>query len=55
MTDKQITLLKNLANTLTELSEECGNDEDFNSIIADLGIFKMSIDEASSEIFNITE
>lgn len=55
MTDRQITLLKNLAKNLTDLSEECVNDEDFNIMIADLGIFNMSIDEASNEIFDITE
>lgn len=55
MTDKQITLLKNLASTLTDLSEECINDDLFNAMISDLGIFNMSIDEASNEIFDITE
>ena len=46
MTDKQRQLLKDFAYMLMQLDTECHKDDDFNSYIGELGIFKKDLFES---------
>jgi len=47
---KQKKLLAELAEILDDLAEEAVNDEDFNFKLAEIGIWKLSVDEMAAEI-----
>lgn len=55
MTITQRKLLLELASTLDKLSKEAGNDDNFNNLLYELGIFRKSVDECSSEILDMLE
>jgi len=50
MTDKQRKLLTMMAATISEIAEECENDDDFHAIIAaNNDLFPMSLDDWAAE------
>ena len=51
MTLEQRKLLLQLAATLNKLSDECLNDDNFNDLIYELGVFKVSLEEATASIY----
>jgi hypothetical protein len=53
--EKQKDFLIQLRNLYDQMNEEAINDEDFNMILSGLGIFKMSLDDASRELTNVIE
>jgi len=55
MNEKQKLLLVTLADLYTEISEEAGNDDNFNQKLAKLEIFAMSIDDAARELYEAAE
>lgn len=50
LTEEQKNLLVSLSNSFDDLSREAEQNEDFNLFLAELDIFKMSLDDASSLI-----
>jgi gamma-glutamylcysteine synthetase len=52
--EKQKDLLIQLRNLFDQLCEEA-SDDDFNSLLSNLGIFKISLDDASRELTNVIE
>jgi hypothetical protein len=53
--EKQKDLLIQLKNLYDQISDEAQNDEDFNMTLAGLGIFSMSLDDASQELTKAIE
>lgn len=56
MTDKQKYLLNQMYNTISDLAEECEQDNDFHEVMIENNeLFPMSLDDWSYEWLNIVE
>ena len=56
MTDKQKYLLKQMYNTISDLTEECEQDDKFHEVmIENNDLFPMSLDDWSYKWLNIVE